>query len=439
MNRFLENMGEFVIIAILFNSDDARFDGYYGPPIRDLIFGTRILQDSNRPLKIAHGDVLVYSYSKTEAEYQRISEAAYFSGTWSTIQTERLRSTYFKQTIWSWVIQNATKYLAEQLDAALSADPAYLGLLEVDFSLPAHLVLFRNSMQQYCRVEGARCVRFYSMGNEDEKDEYEIEELRELGFTAVDWEDIGAHHTIFDDFDTVEHFAQLKQVQQALASVLPNGDDEAGELVMMLEDLNPKLFNTLGSAVRALSSAKTEEDYAHVGISGRRYVEQLADALFPASSVRFNGRDVSAPKFKNRLWAFIEKSLPLGSTTRTNDLRSIGREVDRLIDAVNALLHGQPDRRSALIAFSDLAKLTIVLLQLDPTAARQPYRAFEQNIVDFLKHHLEGLRSRDALNNASAPVLGGELASACAWLGSIHRGLAMLSHMPANMIRPSRT
>lgn len=389
-----------MIIAILFNSDDPRFDGYYGPPIKDLIFGTGVLQSSNRSLKIAHGDVLVYRHSKTAAEYHRIAEATYFAATWSTVQAGRLRATYLKQTIWSWVIQNATRSLAEQLDTALRADAAYLGLLEVDFTLPAHLVLFRNSMPSYCRVQGTRCTLFYSMGNEDEKDEYEAEQLLKVGFTVVDWEDRGAHKTIFDDFDTQEHFVQVKEVQQALASVLPQGDDEASELVMMVEDLNPKLFNALGSAVRALSAAKSEEDYAHVGISGRRYVEQLADALFPASSAPVNGRDVSAPKFKNRLWAFINKSLPSSRPTRTNDLHSLGREVDRLIDAVNALLHGQPDRRTALLAFADLTKLTVALLQLDPAAARQPYRAFEQKILDFLKKDLAEFREGGA---AGAP------------------------------------
>jgi len=85
-----------VIIAILFNSDDPRFDGYYGPPIRDLIFRSGVMQASNRPLKIAHGDVLVYSHSKTSAEYRRIADATYFAGTWSTIQADRLRDTYLK-------------------------------------------------------------------------------------------------------------------------------------------------------------------------------------------------------------------------------------------------------------------------------------------------------------------------------------------------------
>lgn len=382
-----------MIIAILFNSDDPRFDGYYGPPIRNLVFGTDVLQSSNRHLKIAHGDVLVYSHSKTAADYRRIAEATYFAGTWNLIQADLLRATYLKDTVWSWVIQNATRALAKRLDAALASDPAYLGLLEIDYAIPQHLVLFRNSMPPYCRVHGTRCTRFYSMGNKDEKDEYEAKELVEQGFTEVVWEDRGAHQTIFDDYDTPEHFTQLKEVQENLASVLSQGDDEASELVMMLEDLNPKLFNVLGSAVRALARAQTEEDYAHVGISGRRFVEQLADALFPASKTSFNGRDISAPKFKNRLWAFIDKSLPAGNKTRADDLQSLGREVDRLLDLVNSLLHGQPDRPTALRALADLAKLTVTLLQLDPTAVRQPYRAFEKKMVDFFRTHLEEIRA----------------------------------------------
>lgn len=233
------------------------------------------------------------------------------------------------------------------------------------------------------------------MGNEDEKDEYEVAELLKVGFASVDWEDRGAHGTIFDDFDTSEHFVQLRQVQEVLSSVLPGKDDEASELVMMLEDLSPKLFNALGSAVRALAEARTEEDYAHVGISGRRYIEQLADALFPPSADPFNGRDVSATKFKNRIWAFVDKSLPPGSATRVHDLRSLGHEVDRLIESVNALLHGVPDGNSARKVFADLARLTVALLQLDPAAVRQPYRAFEQKMVAFLKEHVEEVRSKN--------------------------------------------
>lgn len=382
-----------MLIAILFNSDDPRLGGYYGPPIRDLVFGTGVLQSANRHLKIAHGDVLTYSNSKDEAGHRRIAEATYFAGTWSMLRADRLRATYFKETVYAWVIQNATKSLAERLDMALRADEAYLGLLEVDFAIPAHLVLFRNSMPHLCRVQGTHCILSYSMGNEDEKDEYLAEALLKVGFAGVDWEDRGAHGTIFDDFDTPEHFGRLRQVEKVFASVLPDGDDEASELVMMLEDLNPGLFNALGAAVRALAASKTGEDYAHVGISGRRYIEQLADVLFPATDVPYKGRSVTAAKFKNRIWAFIDQSLPATSPTREDDLKALGGEVDRLIDSVNALLHGEPHEDSAIRAFADLAKLTVALLELDPRGVRHPYRAFEKKIVDFFREHLEQIRS----------------------------------------------
>jgi hypothetical protein len=256
-------------------------------------------------------------------------------------------------------------------------------------------------MPEYCRVLGASCTLFYSMGNEDGKDDYEAKALQDLGFESVTWEDSGAHGTIFDDYDTPDHFAQLRVVQDLLATVLPGADDDAEELVMMLEDLNPKLFDVLGAAVRALARARTEEDFAQVGVSARRYVEQLADALFPARLEPYNGRDVSALKFRNRIWAFIADVTPRESPDREVAVSALGKEVDRLIDATNALVHGEPDRQVAAVTLRDLAKLTGALLQLDPKKGRRPYLAFEKRIVAELRAHFEDI-SRDA-GPASAP------------------------------------
>ena len=390
-----------MIIAVLFNSDDPKFEGFYGPPIRDLILETLVLQRSGRQLKVLHGDVLVLSYAKNSHDYERIADATYFAGTWSTVVPDRIRATYLKATIWAWVIQNVTKEVAQQLDVALASDSSYLGLHVVYYSIPFHLALYRNSMPAYCRICSSWCSLFYSMGNEDDKDDYEAERFRELGFTEVIWEDRGAHGTIFDDFDSLEHFEQLREVQKVLASVLHGGDDEAEELVMMLEDLNPRLFNVLASAIRALSNARTEEDYAHVGISGRRYIEQLADALFPPSRTMVNGRDVSAPMFRNRIWAFIERTIPSGQPDRVSTVRSLGREVDRLAEAANSLLHGTPDRAAAAETFRDLARLSAALLQIDPKATRRPYLAFEKKMTDFLRNHVNEIRQESASGSAS--------------------------------------
>src|SRR5580700_6186375 len=74
---------------------------------------------------------------------------------------------------------------------------------------------------------------------------------------------------------------------------------------MILDDLNPALFDALGAAVDVLRRARTEEHVAQVALSGRRYLEQLADVLFPAQEKEHNGRKVGRAEFKNRIWAFI--------------------------------------------------------------------------------------------------------------------------------------
>lgn len=378
-----------MIIAVLFNSDDPKFGGYYGPPIRDRIFATGVLQSSNRHMKVKYGDVLIYSRARTYQDYERIAEATYFGTTWSRIKEERIRGSYMRETIWAWIIQNVTHQIAEDLDNALSSESSYLGLHAVYYSYPQHLALYRNSMPEYCRIIGNVCVLPYSMGNEDEIDESEAEHLLTLGFTKVDWEDRGAHGTIFDDYDTLEHFQQVRDVQAIFARGLPEGDYEAEELVMLMEDLNPRLFNTLGAAVRAVSRAQNEEDIAHVGISGRRYIEQLADVLFPPRAELHNGRSVTKVKFRNRIWAFICQAVAPSIENRDEEIRRRGLEVDRLIDEVNSIIHGMPDKTRALKILFDLATLSIDLLKLDPTATRRPYDAFNDNILKFLRESLD--------------------------------------------------
>lgn len=378
-----------MIIAVLFNSDDPKFKGHYGPPIRDIIFETGVLQSSGRHMKVKHGDVLIYSHARTYEDYKRIAEATYFGPHWSRVKAELIRDSYMGITIWAWVIQNATHRIAEDLNAALLSESSYMGLHAIEYSYPPHLALYRNSMPDYCRIIGTVCMLPYSMGNEDEIDEFEADHLLTLGFTKVDWEDRGAHGTIFDDYNTLEHFQQVRDVQAVFASGLPEGDYEAEELVMLMEDLNPRLFNTVGAAVRALSRAQNEEDIAHVGISGRRYIEQLADVIFPACDELHNGRSVKKEKFRSRIWAFIDQNVSTSTDRRNEVVQQHGQEVDRLIDEVNCILHGTSDKNRALRALFNLAELSIKLLQLNPAAARNPYHAFNDNIVEFYRDVLD--------------------------------------------------
>ena len=93
----------------------------------------------------------------------------------------------------------------------------------------------------------------------------------------------------------------------------------------------------------------------------------------------------SEEKFRNRLWAYIECSIPDSDPDKLAAVHRHGGEVDRLIKEVNTALHGTPDKKRLTKAFADLAALTVVLLGLDPVAARKPYFGFHDAIMRFAR------------------------------------------------------
>lgn len=208
--------------------------------------------------------------------------------------------------------------------------------------------------------------------------------MSRLGYTDVGWEDRGAHRTIFDDFDTPQHFGRVAAFRNAITPLLEGGEDAAFELAMVLGDLNPKLFNALGAAVARLMEAETEEEVAQAALSGRRYMEQLADVLFPPQRAKRNGRSVGKEAYRNRLWAFVEDNCPTDPPRRD----SFGKEIDRLALELNGGLHGEKPQERTLTAFADVAELTANLLALNPEETRKPYYAFNGRIVEFLKESI---------------------------------------------------
>ena len=150
-----------MIVAVLFNSDHAKYGGVYGHKIRDSILKTGVLQASLRHLKIRHGDVLIQMHARTAQQYEKLAEDVYFSTEFSLIQRPRLEATYFSATIYAWTIQNITIEIAKKLNELLLLDDAYLGLHSIDYSLSKHLALYRNSMIPYCRLQIADCMVVY--------------------------------------------------------------------------------------------------------------------------------------------------------------------------------------------------------------------------------------------------------------------------------------
>ncbi|WP_407351144.1 hypothetical protein [Luteimonas sp. R10] len=231
------------------------------------------------------------------------------------------------------------------------------------------------------RLIGTKCAVFYDMGYNEDPDICIKEALEFAGF-EVEYEDQGARRTLFDNYDSLDHFKRVESFK-AFCSRLPGlGNDDASALAHSLEELHPRLFDAFAAAARTLERAETEEDYAQAALSGRRLLERTANALFPPQELDWNGRKVGRAQYKNRLWAYIEKAL-CATGAPADRLEPLGKEADRLIELFNSGLHASPTCENVELAFRDLIIWLSAVIDISPPMARDPYQAYGKEIDSF--------------------------------------------------------
>jgi hypothetical protein len=372
-------------VGFLFNSDHPTFRGFYGYPIMRLILGTGVLQKNDRHMRISIGDVLTYSVVATSETPTRKRLVTICNEVYQPTELDLLtgdRNVFGQVTIYCWVFQNITDQLARSLHAGLLPNPAYLGAMDVVFSNRLHLSLFRNSLPEYYRLRGARCSIFYHLGENEDPDSVTKEIFEEYGFN-VEYEDVGARHTIFDNYDTLDHFKRVEDFKTVFARFDGLDHNKVSDLAFVLEEIHPKLFDVLASAARTMARAQTEEDLAQASLSGRRLLEAVANYLFAARDATWKGRRVDLPAYKNRLWAYLEESLRESGLQDSVILCKMGREVDRLIELFNSGLHANPSKDTIEEAFRDLVVWLTRAIEISPTYARRVYLAYEEEIKAF--------------------------------------------------------
>ncbi|WLE59534.1 hypothetical protein GIY62_02250 [Burkholderia plantarii] len=375
-------------VAFLFNSDHPALGGYYGGPVMELVLGANVLQGESRSMRVSVGDVLTFSMvsqskDRTYAALDKLCRAVYEPVSFDRVNKPKLEATYTTATVYCWLFQNMTQAAAENLNRELQSADFYLGCMDVIFSRPLHLQLFRNSLIEKFRLTGTKCAIFYDMGHNEDPDVCVKEAFERAGF-EVEYEDQGARRTIFDNYDSLEHFKRVESFR-SLCSRLPalSGDD-ASAITHSLEELHPKLFDALAAAARTLERAETEEDYAQAALSGRRLLERTADALFPPQDVEWKGRKVGPSQYKNRLWAYIEKAL-FSTDAPSGRLEVLGKEADRLIELFNSGLHASPTQEKVELAFRDLVIWLSSVIDINPSMARDPYQPYGLEIDSFMR------------------------------------------------------
>lgn len=256
----------------------------------------------------------------------------------------------------------------------LETDDTYLGALGVDFSIPVHLQLFRNSLIEKFRFFNREVSNFGDSEIDEDPDVVMREHFESNGF-HLNYEYIGLRRTIYDPYDTIEHFGRVGDFRRYFENIRGLDEDIASEITFHIEELHPRLFDGFAAAARTLERAETAEDFAQAAISGRRLLERVADYLFPPTTALRRGKKVGKQEFRNRIWAYIDDTLAAkGGDDIT--LKWLGAEADRLVELFNKGLHADSGREKVEAAFRDLVVWLSNVIALDPTGIRKSLNTY---------------------------------------------------------------
>lgn len=381
-------------VAFLFNSDHEIFNGFYGLPILKKILETNILQTTNRNIKISEGDILTFSAiartkNNTYEDLYKLNKKVYSPLHFKNLIQPKLEDISKKATIHCVYIKNILESSALLLHSNLINYEPYLGSMDIDLNNKLHARFFEYSLIPNFRIFNKQCSIFYSMnefeeigGEEAFYSEKEI--FIKNGFNVI-FEDIGANGTIFDKYyANYEHLSRIQNFKDTFLN-LPNiTDDILNNIIVSLEELHPKLFNSFSAMARTFNRIETEEDIAQCSLSGRRFLEQLANYIFPPRNEDYNKRKVGKAEYKNRIWAYIN------DTVKNNSLNDeltprIGKQLDNVIDKFNRGLHGELSKSELSNTIEILLNFIIELVNISPKDIKEPYLAYTDEIETFMQ------------------------------------------------------
>lgn len=367
--------------AFLYNSDDPSLSGNYCYAFRDLVLRTGILQRCNRPMRFAEGDITTFGRARTYGDYRALTLQVVQPVSTGMLLERKMGDLLPNITVATMTFQNMDLDTAESLHRSLLQHECYLGAVDVEFSRPEHLVIFRNTLVERGRFNGLSVSLFYSMGDlENSEDCENPAQFAAAGFNAT-YVDTGARRTIFDDFDTLEHFQRIHDFAVLLTTELGIPEPEVSNFCHALEEVQPRLFETLFSAGKALRNASTADEVAQVGLACRRFLKLLTDAWFPGRpKAKFGTRDVTDSHVKNRFWAHLEKNVGLSGEV----LKEHGKRFDELWEKASKYLHElDPKAGEVTELLQHVMSLVSDVIALDFEAATRPYTAYGESIRSF--------------------------------------------------------
>lgn len=384
-------------IAFMFDTRHPTMEGWYGRTVMRRILRAGVLQSASRHMRVSVGDVAFSEHTKG------IEEIIYTPKSWDRRILDRLVPSYGKTIVYCWVFENMTEALGEQLHQTLIEMPAYLGAMDLDYSTLPHFACFKAIFPEIWRLHGNRCSLFYSMGTEDSQDQGSKEIFVEYGF-ETDFEDNGMRKTIFNSYPSPAYHLRIATFQEIFEGLDGWSKDQSSDLTLNLEELHPYLFTVLYAAAMAFDRATVLEELSQSYLSGRRFMEQLANFLFPPKDTPYIGKDgvsraIKADDYKNRLCAYLQETLSKTEPFPQKSFEELGKEMADLYEAFHRGVHKpfqdeqtfSEEKQKCAHIYSRLGSWMSKLIEIDPASVRRPYLAYG---AEFKKIMIEGMTSR---------------------------------------------
>lgn len=374
-------------IAFFFNSNHKTLGDFYGHTIMEWILKTNILQSEKRNMRVCIGDILTaFRCLNGEAvEIKKLCSLVYEPNIFDKLITDRLVKTHGNSTVFCWMFQNMTKEIAERIHEKLCDNEAYLGSMDVNFSNMAHYQYFKKCLPEDFRFHKNKISIFYYLGESEDIKDIAVEEIINNNNFEFEYEDSGGRGTILDNYDTLEHFKRIDDfVDFSQKNMESLSRDDISDIVHAVEELHPKLFDGLASISRTLLRAETEEDLAQVSLSCRRLLKNVADSIFPAEKSLYKNMSVKKDKIKNRLFAYVDKSMTLNNIEDESVLENYRININNVYDFFSEGVHSSKQTEEIRDKIIKLLLLLRDIFNINPKDIRNPYIPYELDIKDFV-------------------------------------------------------
>ncbi len=118
------------------------------------------------------------------------------------------------------LLEGLSDHMRDYINHIFKGERSYIGAIQIIGANGIHWGLYKQSLSPHYRYVDKELRIFYTMGEEDTKDDGLEIQWKQLPFQAVQRENLNARHTIFDAYEDFDHSVLLVKLNEILSSRL---------------------------------------------------------------------------------------------------------------------------------------------------------------------------------------------------------------------------